>query len=156
MNSKVLHPKTTQNTHKLQQIPQKDVKYAVICVQSGKFYTRQNFFTRAPPVVPVTNMRYEQQQQQPLQGERPFHPICALITSGTGQDDAELSGEQGTENEESEKIGAMTRNANFSAHAVFKTQSLKQGKICTQCRDFSQPWTRPWNSCSAKMCCMLI
>ena len=48
-----------QNTHKLQQIPQKDVKYAVICVQSGKFYTGQNFFTRAPPVVPVTNMRYE-------------------------------------------------------------------------------------------------
>ena len=58
LNSKVLHPKTTQNTHKLQQIPQKDVKYAVICVQSGKFYTGQNFFTRAPPVVPVTNMRY--------------------------------------------------------------------------------------------------
>ena len=59
LNSKVLHPKTTQNTHKLQQIPQKDVKYAVICVQSGKFYTGENFFTRAPPVVPVTNMRYE-------------------------------------------------------------------------------------------------
>ena len=59
LNSKVLHPKTTQNTHKLQQIPQKDVKYAVICVQSGKIYTGQNFFTRAPPVVPVTNMRYE-------------------------------------------------------------------------------------------------
>ena len=58
LNSKVLHPKTTQNTHKLQQIPQKDVKYAVICVQSGKFYTGENFFTRAPPVVPVTNMRY--------------------------------------------------------------------------------------------------
>jgi len=57
-NSKVLHPKTMQNTHKLQQIPQKDVKYALICVQSGKFYTGQNFFTRAPPVVPVTNMRY--------------------------------------------------------------------------------------------------
>ena len=58
LNYKVLHPKTTQNTHKLQQIPQKDVKYAVICVQSGKIYTGQNFFTRAPPVVPVTNMRY--------------------------------------------------------------------------------------------------
>lgn len=60
LNFKVLHPKTTQNTHRLQQIPQKDVKYAVICVQSGKFYTGQNFFTRAPPVVPVTNMRYGQ------------------------------------------------------------------------------------------------
>ena len=58
LNSKVLHPKTTQNTDKLRQIPQKDVKYAVICVQSGKFYTGQNFFTRAPLVVPVTNMRY--------------------------------------------------------------------------------------------------
>ena len=28
------------------------------CVQSGKFYTWQNIFTRAPPVVPVTIMRY--------------------------------------------------------------------------------------------------
>ena len=68
----------------------------------------------------------KQKQQQPVQRERPFHPICALITSGTGQDDAELSGDQGTENEESEKIGAMTRNANFSAHVVCKTQSFKQ------------------------------
>ena len=47
-----------QNTQKLQQIPQKSVKYAVLCVQSGKFYTGQIFFTRAPPVVPATNMRY--------------------------------------------------------------------------------------------------
>ena len=28
------------------------------CVQSGKFYTWQNIFTRAPPVVPVTIIRY--------------------------------------------------------------------------------------------------
>ena len=74
LNSKVLHPKTTQNTHKLQQIPQKDVKYAVICVQSGKFYTGQNFFTRAPPVVPVTNMRYG-----PL-GVQIVHPLLELST----------------------------------------------------------------------------
>ena len=46
------------DTQKLQQIPPKGVKYAVLCVQSGKFYTGQNFFTRAPPVVPATNMRY--------------------------------------------------------------------------------------------------
>ena len=60
LNPKFLHPKTTQNTQKLQQIPPKSVKYAVLRVQSGKFYTGQNFFTRAPPVVPVTNMRYDQ------------------------------------------------------------------------------------------------
>ena len=57
-NPKFLHPKTMQNTQKLQQIPPKSVKYAVLCVQSGKFYTGQNFFTRALPVVPATNMRY--------------------------------------------------------------------------------------------------
>ena len=57
-NPKFLHPKTMQNTRKLQQIPPKSVKYAVLCVQSGKFYTGQIFFTRAPPVVPATNMRY--------------------------------------------------------------------------------------------------
>ena len=57
-NLKFLHPKTMQNTQKLQQIPPKSVKYAVLRVQSGKFYTGQNFFTRAPPVVPATNMRY--------------------------------------------------------------------------------------------------
>ena len=48
-----------QNTQKLQQIPPKSVKCAVLRVQSEIFYTGQNFFTRAPPVVPVTNMRYE-------------------------------------------------------------------------------------------------
>ena len=47
-----------QNTQKLQQIPPKGLKYAVLRVQFGKIYTGQNFFTRAPPVVPVTNMRY--------------------------------------------------------------------------------------------------
>ena len=55
---KFLHPKTMQNTQKLQQIPPKGLKYAVLRVQFGKIYTGQNFFTRAPPVVPVTNMRY--------------------------------------------------------------------------------------------------
>ena len=57
-NPKFLHPKTMQNTQKLQHIPPKSVKYAVLCVQSGKFYTGQIFFTRALPVVPATNMRY--------------------------------------------------------------------------------------------------
>ena len=51
-----------QNNRKLQQIPQKNVKYAVLCVQSGKFYTGQIFFTRAPPVMPATNMRYGPEQ----------------------------------------------------------------------------------------------
>ena len=40
LNSKVLHPKTTQNTHKLQQIPQKDVKYAVFFVTEGHYYVQ--------------------------------------------------------------------------------------------------------------------
>ena len=44
-NPKFLHPKTMQNTRKLQQIPPKSVKYAVLRVQSGKFDTGQFFFT---------------------------------------------------------------------------------------------------------------
>ena len=46
-----------KNTQKLQQIAPKSVKYAVVSVQSGTFYTGQNLFTQALPVVPVTNMR---------------------------------------------------------------------------------------------------
>ena len=58
LNPNILHPKITKNTQKLQQIAPKSVKYAVFCVQSGKFYTGQNFFTQALPVVHVTIMRY--------------------------------------------------------------------------------------------------
>ena len=59
LSPKILHPKTMQNAYKLQQIPPKGVKYAVLCILSRKFYTGENFYTRAPPVVvTVTNMRY--------------------------------------------------------------------------------------------------
>ena len=37
----------------------------MLCVQYGKIYTRQNVFTQAPPVVPVTNMRYGPVQKTP-------------------------------------------------------------------------------------------
>ena len=58
LNPIILHPDITKNTQKLLQIAPKSVKYAFFCVQSGKFCTGQNLFTQAPPVVPVTNMRY--------------------------------------------------------------------------------------------------
>ena len=58
LNPNNLQTKITKNTQKLQQIAPKSVHYEVFRVQSGKFYTRQNFFTQALPVVPVTNMRY--------------------------------------------------------------------------------------------------
>ena len=53
--SQFLHPKILKNTHLLQQMVPKSAKYAVFCIQSGKFYTGQNIFTQAPPMVPVTN-----------------------------------------------------------------------------------------------------
>ena len=62
----------------------------------------------------------------------PLHPRPGTVRGRVHLNYQHRSWEQATENEESKKIGAMTRNANFSAHAVFKTQSLKQGKICTQ------------------------
>ena len=43
-------------------------------------------------------------QKEAFQRKRPFRPICALITSGTWQDDAEVSREPRTENKESKKI----------------------------------------------------
>ena len=58
LNPIFLHPKITKNTKKLQQIAPKSVKCAIFCVQSRNIYTGQNLFTQAPPVVPVTNMRY--------------------------------------------------------------------------------------------------
>ena len=58
LNPYILHPQITKNTSKLQQSAPKSVKHAVLRVQSGKFSTRQILFTPAPPVVPVTNMRY--------------------------------------------------------------------------------------------------
>ena len=45
------HPKITTNS------PKKCKIYS-FCIQSEIFYTGQIFFTQAPPVVPVTNMRY--------------------------------------------------------------------------------------------------
>ena len=50
----------TQKYTKIHKNTPKTVKYIVFRVQSGKFYTWQNYFTRAPPVVPVTNIRYVQ------------------------------------------------------------------------------------------------
>ena len=46
----------------------KRVKYIVFCVQSGRFYTLQ-FFTRALPMVPVTNQHCLFQQAKPAAGE---------------------------------------------------------------------------------------
>ena len=45
-------------TQKYPKNTRKTVKNVVFRVQSEKFYTWQNYFTRAPPVVPVTNIRY--------------------------------------------------------------------------------------------------
>ena len=53
------------------------------CVQSGKFYTWHDIFTRAPPVVPVTIIRYAkvilvQKVQNVIAGETPFQ--CHIST----------------------------------------------------------------------------
>ena len=55
-NPDILNPKITKNTQKLQQIAPTTLKYGVFRVQSGIFLHQTDFFTQAPPVVPVTNM----------------------------------------------------------------------------------------------------
>ena len=77
LNTNILHPKITKSTKKLQQIAPKSVKYAVFRVQSGKFYTGQNLFTQAPPVVPVTNMRHANNPINILKSESP--PLGILM-----------------------------------------------------------------------------
>ena len=57
-NSKFYTRNLTKNTPKHWKMSLKSKIYAVFFVQSGKFYTWQNIFTRAPPMVPVTIMRY--------------------------------------------------------------------------------------------------
>ena len=55
-----LHPKKQLKTPKTLKISLKKVKYMhFFFTQSGQIYTWQKIFTQAPPVVPVTNMRYE-------------------------------------------------------------------------------------------------
>ena len=104
--SQFLHPKILKNTHLLQQMVPKSAKYAVFCIQSGNFYTgrifesqyfspqkckiciflrliskilhQTEFFTQAPPVVPVTNMRYARQRSnigciRSLRRTTPYH-----------------------------------------------------------------------------------
>ena len=50
--------KTTKDTKNTKNFSEK-VKCRPFFTQSGKNYTWQKFFTQAPPVMPVTNMRYE-------------------------------------------------------------------------------------------------
>ena len=57
-NSKFYTRKLTKNNPKHWNMSVKSKIYAVFCVQSGKFYTLENIFTRAPPMVPVTIIRY--------------------------------------------------------------------------------------------------
>ena len=57
-NSKFYTRKLTKNTPKtLKNVPEKS-NICSFCIQSGKCYTWQNIFTRAPPMVPVTIIRY--------------------------------------------------------------------------------------------------
>ena len=49
--------KTTKGTKNTKNVSEK-VKYMHFFTQFGKIYTWQKIFTQAPPVVPVTNMRY--------------------------------------------------------------------------------------------------
>ena len=57
-NPKFYTQKNTKNTPKHAKKSLKVLNICSFCVQSGKFYTWQNILTRAPPVVPVTNIRY--------------------------------------------------------------------------------------------------
>ena len=57
-NPKFYTQKNTKTTPKHAKKSLKVLNICSFCVQSGKFYTWQNIFTRAPPVVPVTNIRY--------------------------------------------------------------------------------------------------
>ena len=50
--------KTTKDTKNTKNVSEKVKCMQFFLTQSGKIYTWQEIFTQAPPVVPVTNMRY--------------------------------------------------------------------------------------------------
>ena len=57
--NQILHPKKQLKTPKTLKISLKKSNVCSFFTQSGKIYTRKKFFTQAPPVMPVTNMRYD-------------------------------------------------------------------------------------------------
>ena len=62
------------------------LKKSNICIfftQSGKNYTWQKFFTQAPPVVPLTNMRYGEDQRVWL--------LCPLFLSSLSSISSSIS-----------------------------------------------------------------
>ena len=65
-------------------------------------------------------------QKEAFQRKRPFRPICALITSGTWQDDAEVSRELRTENKESKKIGPWWKLLVLVVESIVPTFSCYQ------------------------------
>ena len=56
--NQILHPKKRQKTPKTLKMSLKSQIYAVFHSIWKKFTPDRIFFTQAPPVVPVTNMRY--------------------------------------------------------------------------------------------------
>ena len=57
--NQILHPKKRLKAPKTLKMSLKKSNICIFFTQSGKIYTWQKFFTQAPPVVPVTNMRYD-------------------------------------------------------------------------------------------------
>ena len=58
-------------------------KVSICCIHSGKIYTGQKKFTQAPPVVPVTNMRYANTQ---LFLQLRLHQLTAFYGPGAFDD----------------------------------------------------------------------
>ena len=56
--NQILHPKKRLKAPKTLKMSLKKSNICIFFTQSGKIYTWQKIFTQAPPVVPVTNMRY--------------------------------------------------------------------------------------------------
>ena len=70
--------KYTENCQFFALLRQNTIQYdTIFCVKSVKIYTGQKKFTRAPPVAPVTNMRYDGAQW--ALGVR-IRPRCSLYT----------------------------------------------------------------------------
>ena len=58
--------KITKTPKNYKKIAPKKCQICGFRIQSGKFYTGQIFFTQAPPVVPVTNMRYASKKRKTI------------------------------------------------------------------------------------------
>ena len=110
------------------------LKKSNICIfftQSGKICTWQKSFTQAPPVVPVTNMRYEslwrpRMSLTHLTQREHIQTICALMFADPSRDQV-CDSPSGTNRHEfySKSVGCMYASSKWKEGLIFEGRRVR-------------------------------